>query len=83
MQLKPDAITKILSSYLRYEKLHPGQQINHQQTEDKQVVDLRLDRAQEGVHGRQGQELSSTAGRRREGTDFSDLCTYKIYEREI
>lgn len=30
-------------SYLRYEKVHPGQQIYQNQTEDKQVINLWLD----------------------------------------
>lgn len=42
------------------EEVHPGQQVDQDQTEDKQIIDLWLDRTQESIHGSQGQELPGT-----------------------
>lgn len=47
------------------EEVHPGQQVDQDQTEDKQIIDLRLDRPQESIHGSQGQELPRTTEERR------------------
>lgn len=46
------------------EEVQPGQQVDPDKTEDKQIIDLWLDRPQERVHGSQGQELPRTTERR-------------------
>lgn len=46
------------------EEIHPGQQVDQDQTEDKQIINLWLDRTQESIHGSQGQELPGTKEKR-------------------
>lgn len=50
------------NSDLCNEEVHPGQQVDEDQTEDKQIVDLWLDRTQESIHGSEGQELPGALG---------------------
>lgn len=45
-------------------EIHPGQQVDQDQTENKKIIDLWLDRTQESIHGSQGQELPGTKLRR-------------------
>lgn len=59
------------------EEIHPGQQVDQDQTEDKQIINLWLDRTQERIHGSQGQELPGTTEKkggseRRRRTEVGD-----------